>query len=167
MVSVLVTLKVTGPDPLVSASTLSVVAPDSSRFLSCSQDTEMCLGLKPVAWQMSLDVRWLLLEKASRGGMKTSTLGGSSAGAAARAQGVSRAQPTLTQPTVGQRSPDRGTFTTLLPLACWTRHVRKSSEPWSTSTEARSTWEVATYLPPRRTEGKVLMSLVLTSLLFL
>lgn len=59
-----------------------MVTPESTCFPSRSQDTEICLGLKPVAWQRSLDVRGPLpvLEKPSRGGTKTVTLGGTSSG---------------------------------------------------------------------------------------
>lgn len=49
--------------------------PDTTRFPSRNQEKEICLGLKSVAWQMSLDVRWGLPEKASRGGTKMPTLG--------------------------------------------------------------------------------------------
>lgn len=49
MVSVLSTLKVMGPGPWFSASTFPGLKPDSMGFPSRSQDTEIFLGLKPVA----------------------------------------------------------------------------------------------------------------------
>ena len=45
---------------------------------------EICLGLKSEAWQMSLDVRWGVLEKDSRVGTKMFKTGGCSSTTAGR-----------------------------------------------------------------------------------
>lgn len=103
MARVLVTLKVVGLDPVASVSTLSVVTPDSTCFPSRSQNTEIFFGLKPVAWQMSLDVRWLLLEKASRGGMKTLTLGDTGVDTGAKEYMSAWLGPTLAHLAEGRR----------------------------------------------------------------
>lgn len=90
-VSMLLTLKVVGPDSLASASTGFVVKPDSTCCPSRSQDTLTCLGLNPVAWQMSRDLRGLEPEKESRGGMNTFTLGCNSMVTGVQGQDVSLA----------------------------------------------------------------------------
>lgn len=83
----------------------------------------ICLGLKLVASQMSLDLRGAGPEKASRGGMNTLMLGVTSVTTGRKGQGVSSAWPKPHSPLPLDHAWARGPRWEGLVLT-WNRHVQ-------------------------------------------